>query len=616
MKNSAVYNAVPKDEKRENAQNTEEGQLGQALFQLDGPIKWYLIGIIAYAFAAIGGMIYILTSPSKSPSIKVFPTGNWTVDQFYSGLVLSFLLIPPAIIIRKLAYDLALLHPFAVASTTPTEVLDLDMLMDPGFWSMLHLFKFSVFLAIVQGFLLVSGAILVPVGTLLVYTGRYSTPSPGVAVVGIPTDEVGTMHSLSLDMGLGSSDDLAEPLWDDLGFFTSATTLFTGNLIQHPGVLPITDNQLGPVSTANLTYEEGVRYHGVVTYKWKSGCEYTDSIKFTASADYQSGGTLYVNVTWPDGTAGHATSFPGYPGIALHNSTLANQTTAFYYVICNPNVGTVNLEQARAASAIQTVISPSDTGGWISRVFCTPDFQWEVSSCVWQNSTMTDCRAAPGTNTSSLNNLGLDRLKDYFNAFPMALSNGSTYGAYGNDPLETALLFTFNTTEVNAFRAPFLSDYDKMYGLAAKSLATLTTSGYYGTADVPTTGLTFKPVYLVRLYILFIVMAILVLCPILIISVLYWNYLHHVPLRKATFLTVANAVRGSWWDKTLFGGCVMPHSQLVEKYRGIKVMFGVDEQVPNHVGFAPEILPVQKQTLYHGHKQCLRLPASRQRSTT
>lgn len=75
----------------------------------------------------------------------MLPSGNLAVDQFYAGLLLSSILTPAAIAIRKLSVELALLHPFAVAAATPTALQDLDLLMDPGLSAMLRLFKYDKF---------------------------------------------------------------------------------------------------------------------------------------------------------------------------------------------------------------------------------------------------------------------------------------------------------------------------------------------------------------------------------------------------------------------------------------------------------------------------------------
>jgi hypothetical protein len=137
---------------------------------------------------------------------------------------------------------------------------------------------------------------------------------------------------------------------------------------------------------------------------------------------------------------------------------------------------------------------------------------------------------------------------------------------YGLETLQSALMFDPKETHDHQYRVPILADYNNMCGLIAQSIASVTTSGYYGAAEVCTTGSTPRPVYLVRTYVLAIVVAIL-----------FWNLTNRIPLRSASFLTIANAVRGPRWDAALYGGCLMSPWELRHKYRGWSVMYGVDE---------------------------------------
>lgn len=74
--------------------------------------------------------------------------------------------------------------------------------------------------------------------------------------------------------------------------------MFKGNVIRQTGVISSTPGLLGPVATTNLTYHEDVRYDGIVTYKWSSGCQYTDSITFTEASESDA---WIWNVTFPNG---------------------------------------------------------------------------------------------------------------------------------------------------------------------------------------------------------------------------------------------------------------------------------------------------------------------------
>lgn len=581
-----TYEAVPDTER---PAQTPVGLPGSLLFRFEKTILWYLFAVAVYAVAAFFFALYISTCPSEAPVIKVLPTKNLKVDQFYCSLALSFLLTPVAIIIRKIAVDLAMLHPFAIASKQPVKVSDLDRLMDPGLSSALQLFKYSTFAATVQIFLLVVGSALVPVGTLLVYTGTYSAPLLGTAAVGMPTS-LHNMMVLSIDMGAYSGaaqNSLIDSnnLFSDLGI-----DMFKGNVIRQTGVVSPTSQRLGPVATTNLTYEEDVRYDGIVTYEWDPGCEYTDSITFTeVTGDYE----WLFNVTFPNGEQSLGQD-AWESKILVANTSSSESGTTSYYAVLGTVEETVNMSEALAESAIQVV-----NGSWISRIVCQPTLSWEVSSCLWKNSSITDCYAAPGSNTSVLDVDGLDSLQLYLSAIPLLVYNLNPY-TYGLETLQTALMFDPQGTNDHQYRAPLLSDFNNMYGLVAQSIAAVTTAGYYGTSEVPTTGSPSRPVYLVRTYVLAIIVGMLILTPVLTISGLLLNLRNHMPLRRATFLTVANAVRGPRWDATFFGGCVMPHETLKKTFKGLSVMFGVDTEMGNHVGFAQLVGPVQRDMLYVG----------------
>ena len=105
------------------------------------------------------------------------------------------------------------------------------------------------------------------------------------------------------------------------------------------------------------------------------------------------------------------------------------------------------------------------------------------------------------------------------------------------------------------------------------------------------------------MYILVIVVAILVGVPLLTGFNLFAKVMRHLPLRRATFLTIANAVRGPWWDTTLYGGCALTPSELRERHKNEKVAFGADVNHPQHVGLAPEVHRVEDETMYLGIRE-------------
>jgi hypothetical protein len=191
-----------------------------------------LLAVGVYGIAGIGLAIYILRCPVHSPAYRVLPTGDLKADQFYSGIALS-VLTPAAIMIRRIAYEVALLHPFAIASTMPTDVADLDTLMDPGIWAITRLFKYSRMRATIQAFLLAAGAFLVPIGTLLIFTGTYAASLSRIANVGMPTIS-NNMMTLDIEMSYSFS---GPRLYKNDSFLNLATNTFVGNLIRQTGVL-------------------------------------------------------------------------------------------------------------------------------------------------------------------------------------------------------------------------------------------------------------------------------------------------------------------------------------------------------------------------------------------
>lgn len=559
---------------------TPAGLQGRLLYRLGGAIRWYLLAIIVYMLAAIGAAVYILLCPLISPRNRVLPIWNAEVNQFYSGLALSFLLTPAAVIIRQISHDFALLHPFAVASARPVSLSDLDTLMDPGLSASLRLFKYAPWTGFIQTLLMIAGVALVPVGTLTVYTGTYGAPLSGTAVVGMPTETTHTstnMMGLYTEIGTGSPNGIVS---NNNFFLNTSMNMFLGNIISQTGVVPETASQLGPSSTSNLTYEDTKRYSGIITYTWNAQCSYTDNIEYTE----ETGDSVWnFNFTIPNGDR-YSNEDAWESRLYLSRKPGDNTT---YFVVIGTDEETVNLAAAADASAI----SQAD-GAWISRVACMPTFSWQTSTCTWdeRSGAMHLCTDQPGSNTTELDTAGMDLLGEHMSLVPLGIYSMNEY-IYGLEALQTAIMFDPNGTSNHQYRAPVLADYTNMYGLVARALAAISTSGYYGTAVVPTEGSAPRPAYIVREYVLAVVLAILALPSLLCAWALVWARARGVPFRPATFLTVAAGTRGSWWDSALFGDCVMPHSQLLDKHRESGVMFGVDGDVA-HVGFAPNAGPV------------------------
>ncbi|KAH8649215.1 hypothetical protein BX600DRAFT_474772 [Xylariales sp. PMI_506] len=568
----------------------------KGVYRLEGSIRWYLIINILYTLAAIGGTVYILYCPRPSPGYRVLVSSDLQVSQFYAGIALSLILTPAAIVIRQISHEFALLQPFAIASQKPVTLSDLDRLMDPGLSAAARLFRYAPWSGFVQALLMLAGAVLVPVGTLTVYTGTYSAPVVGTAVVGMPTAS-GTVMTLS---------GFAGPF-----FINNSVSMIVGNLLAQTGVVPETPPRLGPSSTVNLTYQDSVRYSGIVTYTWESACEYTDEITFYESPN--SLGTS-IHISFPSGETCAQLVAGGTGGLCVHQTT-GNDTT--FYAVSGATQNTVNVESALAASAI---VAPSNDTWWLSRVACTPSITSHVSACTWDatQGSMRDCQDEPGSNTTALDDIGIHGLGQTLVSLPFAVYD-TGLNLLGLNALEASFMFYSGATNDSQSRAPELADYTNMYGMFARSLATLSTSGYYGVAEVLTLGSVPQPAYFVREYVLAIVLALIVLPSLLCCATLArWVWVqarrrhrrhrlrvssallqngtpqeqvqqHQPPaimFRIASFLTVAAATRGLWWDAVMRGEHTRSHRDLKARHDSVVVMFGPEIESP-YVGFTP-----------------------------
>ncbi|KAH8765167.1 hypothetical protein BGZ57DRAFT_857299 [Hyaloscypha finlandica] len=291
---SEIQNEPVTDAEEKNG--NQAGLPGSSLYRLEGSIKWYLLAVIAYAMSSISLAIYMSRCPVEAPAIRVLPTGDLKVDPFYASLALSCLVTPAAIFIRSFSNDLALLHPFAVASKKQVRLSDLDTLMDLGLFPLICLFKYTTTSALAQILLTIVGATLVPIGTLLVYTGTYAASFSDIAVVGMP---INNPDAWSLTVALGVGDQATTIQTADT-FLIANTEAFTGLTIRQAGLVAPKSPRLGPQPTTNLTYVEGAWYEGIVTYSWTSGCNYTEAITLAIGKSGNHGvGTF--NITFPNG---------------------------------------------------------------------------------------------------------------------------------------------------------------------------------------------------------------------------------------------------------------------------------------------------------------------------
>jgi hypothetical protein len=337
-------------------------------------------------------------------------------------------------------------------------------------------------------------------------------------------------------------------------------------------------NPLGPSSTSNLTLLEGVNYEGIISYHWSSKCEVTDEITFTKPVlQYGDPSTIF---TFPDGSTISASGITvtvnlwSNSNIRSENSSEVDPSDSFLLTPSGLPIGGTTYfaiaGDARLATNAAFVKSDAQIidGLWLSRVKCKPEMHWEVSKCTFRGSSMTDCTAAPGSNTTELSEDGLNALTLYIDA--------ALWTAYYNIP-ETAeyqsvldLALTYDPTSNDAasqHRIPTLADYEKLYGSVVQAIVFATSSGFYGTAEVPTSGSPPKPVYIIRMYILALVLSTLLGVPVLTTGAIVAYTLQNVPIRRATFLTIATAVRGAWWDTVLWDGYKLSADELRKRHK-------------------------------------------------
>jgi hypothetical protein len=348
------------------------GARGRSLFVLVDPIRCFVLGIMVYGVASLAIAGWALSCPPLGVGHRVLQTGSLKVDQFYSGLALSVIFTPAGIMIRRLSNDLPLLHPFAVSSRKKVTLSDMDRMTDPGILALVTLGRYSISSSVVQAILMLAGALMVPIGTLLITTDEYSAPVRGTGVMGLPTKFGGAM-TLSIEAGTDFCPmEPCYPTFGQLDFFLTGTIdLFQGSLVKQSGVLPTVPSPLNPGATANLTYEEGVSYDGIITINWDSGCHYTDDILFKEHAEPNAWMFDYV---WPNGAKlsnidvwNGATYIWSDLDIWRQNGTIPVGGLT-YFVLAGFSNQTLNFNQME--TGIHLIDGPNGT--WTSLVKCTP----------------------------------------------------------------------------------------------------------------------------------------------------------------------------------------------------------------------------------------------------
>lgn len=558
------------------------GGKGDVLYKPPLLILWYLGTLILYTMCAFAALAWALHGPTASEQRRVLLTGNTPVNQFYAGLALSAILAPAAMILRLLTGETSSIHPFALAARKAVRISDMDLIMDPGLFAIRAMLRYSTWYALVQSILLLCGFLLVPVGTLILTVDDYAPQSLRHAVIGLPSAQ-GNPYNLSTLMGSTIGPDAGKFGLDDQ-VLPVVTTAMRGIALTLPTTVNATPGILGPSATLNITYQQNVRYHGVVTYHWRGNCLLADE-EITLAWDGKSEDIVF---TFPDGTENSALSSNLSTALLWSNATRWTDSgvplDGYTYGVqvgpdefVGPPVGRADVDYTQGRDGLL-----QKDGVWISRTKCKPSLGWQVSSCTWTGNTMDQCTSAPASNTTELDTEGLNALSGYMTAMFWAAWSK-------RDPLFVHQYQVFGYTS---------SDFDVIFGINALALSQITLAGYFGTATVPTTGQAVAPVYIVRMHVLVGVILLLSLVVVLVSADLILASKRQLPMRPASFLTIAAAVRGRWWDDEMYGRCTVGR-QLLRNGTDATVQFGVDAKDPGHIGLAPEVMPIQKGGVYY-----------------
>jgi hypothetical protein len=565
------------------------GGEGRSLYRCKEPIRWHILILAIYTIVSYFAIGWAVSGAPLSGQRRVFRSGSLPVNQFYAGLALSALLAPAAILLRQVGNDIASLHPFALAAFRPVQVGDLDRIMSGGLFSVRTMAKYSTWFTLVQTMLMIAGASIVPVGTLILTVDTYAPQVRGHAVVGLPTKNGAP---IPLRVAMGSPDGPPESLYEEQEIFLGLLAdLAKGLAIRQTATSTNAPGVLGPVSTLNITFEKDVRYDGLVTYTWEPGCVAADDeIAFSLN---NTAGAQSVEFTFPDGTRNSTYTAVGslflWSNASIWTASGIPINSDTYFAVAapaeftGPPLGNVDMDYSKPHSPDGLVLA---NGTWIQRTKCQATFAWDISSCVWDGDEMVQCIKTPGANTTELDTVGLDALGGYMNAVLWHLYNNR----------ESILI---NPHQVFALRA---QDMYTLVGLATVSITCLTTAGYWGTATVPSLGQPAGFVYVARMPVLVTVAVLLTLVVLFVVGDLVTIiYVRKLPIRKISFLTVATAVRGSWWDEELHGRCTLAKSRL-RNQTASRVMFGVDADNPKHIGLAPIVMPIEDADVYYGTK--------------
>ncbi|KAG8673655.1 hypothetical protein FPOAC1_006969 [Fusarium poae] len=529
--------------------NTKHENKG--LYKLDSWLRAYVIILCVYFAGAVFCLAWSYTGAvldTDASKRRVFRTSpSLPVDQFYSGIALSALLGPATVLVQFVVWDFRRLHLFALTTQQPVAVKDLDDIAESlTLWTLRTVVKYSWWYGVMHAALILTRTLLMPVGALILTTGPYTHYRDGLGVVGLPISAADAISSnvtsLSTAMG-GNTDYKFHPSLSKNDTFLSQTVFtFVGSLVSQNALANVDSGILGPVPTHNLTFATNTTYEGIVFFNWTANCEAATEVNYTSYKD--DGNTVY-NFTLPDQSVESIELLSrGSQRIRLWSNATKHGTDKIptsgttYFLSATKSIPNINETALRNRGDDKSLVQ-TDGGDWISRTKCTPRLEWLVGSCTFNGTIMTSCFEKADSNKTALDTQALDSLSVYMSAIPWYIIRNRI--SIVDDTLDT--LYTIPTSK----------DFGHFFGNMAHAIVSITTAGYFGTSEVETMSKVIESVYIVRCSILIAVTVMLFLTVTVSIIDIIRNRLKRLPQLHASFLAIAHAVRGQWWDRELDG---------------------------------------------------------------
>lgn len=561
------------------------------LYRIDNWLKWYIIILSAYLAVAIFSVAWSYTGvllDDDSSQRRIFRTSeNIPVDQLYSGIVLSAFLAPAGVLVQLIVHEFRGLHLFALATQRPIKVADLDDINDNfSLWTLRTVVKYSWWYGLMHAVLIFTRTLLVPVGTLILTVGPYTPLKSGSGVVGLPISRAdaiqGNFTPLSSAMGGEEKASFSPSFGDDDAFLNQLVYTFVGNLVSQSALVNVDSGILGPVPTHNITFEHNTTYDGLVFFRWNANCRAATEVSYLS---YQQNGSTIFDFTMPSGyvesikiiSQGSQRTKLWHAAMDGESGRIPAGGTTFF-VSATTSVTTIN-DTTLADKVPDESLVRVDDGHWISRTKCTPSLDWVVGSCTFNGTIMASCLPSPRSNTSQLDTAALDALSAYMTAIPWYIFNKQ-------------LAIVDNTLD-QLYSIPTSRDFGHFFGNMAHAIVSISTAGYFGTSKVPTLSRVTEQVYIVRTSVLIAFMLMLALSVAVCVLDIVRNQIRRLPYLPAGFLSIAHAVRGSWWERELDGNFAWDNIKQRESHAST-VMFGIDRSEPTYIRLAPSVTPIHR----------------------